>query len=127
MLETKGTKESAGGAQGRRRREGAVEEIFHFHGRVKVTSTLSFFAVFLIFVSVLNEGLQPKVFAINASKIIPASKCRTRQIGIGSSKCFKGGFIFVHASSKAIRKRWLRAPTDQNSIMQCSFPVQIEK
>ena len=36
-----GTKESAGGAQGRRRREGAVEEIFHFHWKVKVTLTLS--------------------------------------------------------------------------------------
>ena len=36
-----GTKESAGGAQGRRRREGAVEEIFHFHWKVKVTPTLS--------------------------------------------------------------------------------------
>ena len=36
---TKGTKESAGGAQGRRRREGAVEEIFHFHWKVKVAPT----------------------------------------------------------------------------------------
>ena len=34
-----GTKESAGGAQGRRRREGAVEEIFHFHWKVKVAPT----------------------------------------------------------------------------------------
>ena len=56
-LSTKGTKESVGETQGRRRREGAVEGIFHFYGKVKVTSTLSLFAVFLIFVSVLNEGL----------------------------------------------------------------------
>ena len=30
VLETKGTKESAGGAQGRWRREGAVQRVFNF-------------------------------------------------------------------------------------------------
>ena len=31
LLSTKGTKESAGGAQGRWRREGAVQRVFNFH------------------------------------------------------------------------------------------------
>ena len=39
FAEDQGDKESVGGAQGRRRREGAVEEIFHFHWKVKVAPT----------------------------------------------------------------------------------------
>ena len=56
MLSTKGTKESAGGAQGRRRREGAIDGIFHFHVKSESDSNFVFIAVIVIFLSVLEEG-----------------------------------------------------------------------
>ena len=68
-LGTKGTKESAGGAQGRRRREGAVEGIFHFHWKVKVAPNFVLIAVFVVFLSVLEEGLRPQVLHNKCFKI----------------------------------------------------------
>ena len=72
---TKGTKESAGGAQGRRRREGAVEEIFHFHWKVKVTLTLSLLLFSWYFCQCLKRARGRKYSTINVSKFLPASNC----------------------------------------------------
>ena len=61
--------DDAGGAQGRRRREGAVEGIFHFHWKVKVAPNFVLIAVFVVFLSVLEEGLRPQVLHNKCFKI----------------------------------------------------------
>ena len=79
-----GTKESAGGAQGRRRREGAVEEIFHFHWKVKVTPTLSLLLFSWYICQCLKRARGRKYSTINVSKFLPASNCSRRLVGIRS-------------------------------------------
>ena len=78
LLSTKGTKESAGGAQGRRRREGAVEGIFHFHWKVKVTPTLSLLLFSWYICQCLKRARGRKYSTINVSKFLPASNCSRR-------------------------------------------------
>ena len=56
FAEDQGDKESVGGAQGRRRREGAIDGIFHFHVKSESDSNFVFIAVIVIFLSVLEEG-----------------------------------------------------------------------
>ena len=69
FAEDQGDKESVGGAQGRRRRVGAMQRVFHFHKNWKWgESSLIFIAVIQSFASVLDEGSMPKVLAINVSK-----------------------------------------------------------
>ena len=78
FAEDQGDKESVGGVQGRWRREGAMQRVFHFHKNWKwgfftftkseSDSSLIFIAVIQSFASVLDEGSMPKVLAINVSK-----------------------------------------------------------
>ena len=56
----KGTIESVGGAQGRQRREGAVQRVFNFHWKVKVTSTLSLLLFFCYLCPCLKRACSRK-------------------------------------------------------------------
>ena len=88
FYEDPGDSKSAGGAQGRWRREGGVFGGFSLSFSLSRESESRFnfviIAVFLEFVSVLEKGLRPLVLAINVSKFLPASRCSHRLLGIRS-------------------------------------------